>query len=71
VADVARVERTDDAEVGTQKLTVRAHELDDTAHAEIWPLLVAGAPVLGKYQATAARRFPVFLLTPETEAPQT
>jgi hypothetical protein len=34
-------------------------------------MLVAGAPALGEHQATTARRFPVFLLTPEKEAPPT
>ena len=57
-----------DVEVGTGTFTVRAQELEDPARAEIWPVLVAGAPVLGEYQATTTRRFPVFLLTPETEA---
>jgi deazaflavin-dependent oxidoreductase (nitroreductase family) len=60
-----------DVEVGTGTLTVRAQELDDAARAEIWPMLVVGAPVLAEYQATTTRRFPVFLLTPETEAPPT
>jgi deazaflavin-dependent oxidoreductase (nitroreductase family) len=57
-----------DVEVGSETLTVRALELEDPARAEIWPALVAGAPVLGEYQATTTRRFPVFLLTHETEA---
>jgi deazaflavin-dependent oxidoreductase (nitroreductase family) len=56
-------------EVGTETVTVLAQELDEVARGEIWPLLVAGAPVLGEYQATTTRRFPVFLLTPEAEAP--
>jgi deazaflavin-dependent oxidoreductase (nitroreductase family) len=57
-----------DVEVGTETLSVRAQELDGAARAGIWPLLVAGAPVLGEHQATTTRLFPVFLLTPETEA---
>jgi deazaflavin-dependent oxidoreductase (nitroreductase family) len=59
-----------DVEVGTETLTVRGHELDDAARAEIWPVLVTGAPVLGEYQSTTTRLFPVFLLIPETEGPQ-
>ena len=55
-----------EVEVGTKALTVRAQELDDAARAEIWPMLVAGAPVLAEYQATSTRRFPVFMLIPET-----
>jgi deazaflavin-dependent oxidoreductase (nitroreductase family) len=69
--DNLRAQPRIDVEVGTETLTVLAQELDDAARAEIWPLLVAGAPVLGEYQATTPRRFPVFLLTPETEAPPT
>lgn len=60
-----------EVEVGTEALMVRALELEDPARAEIWPLLVAGAPVLGEHQTTTTRRFPVFLLTPETEVPPT
>ena len=60
-----------DVEVGTKTLTVRARELDDDARAEVWPTLVAGAPDLARHQATTTRRFPVFLLTPEKEAPPT
>jgi deazaflavin-dependent oxidoreductase (nitroreductase family) len=60
-----------EVEVGSETLVVRALELEDPARAEIWPLLVAGAPVLGEYQATTTRRFPVFLLIPETEVPPT
>jgi deazaflavin-dependent oxidoreductase (nitroreductase family) len=59
-----------DVEVGAETFTVRAQELDDDARAELWPTLVAGAAVLGEYQATATRRFPVFLLTREGEASQ-
>jgi deazaflavin-dependent oxidoreductase (nitroreductase family) len=58
-----------EVEVGTRTLRVRAEELDDPLRAEIWPMLVVGAPSLGEYQARTTRRFPVFLLTPETEDP--
>jgi deazaflavin-dependent oxidoreductase (nitroreductase family) len=54
-----------DVEVGADAFPARARELDDAAREAIWPTLVAGAPTLGEYQAQAARRFPVFLLTPE------
>jgi deazaflavin-dependent oxidoreductase (nitroreductase family) len=60
-----------DVEVGAEAFMVRAQELDEDARAELWPTLVAGAPVLGEYQATATRRFPVFLLTREGEASAT
>ncbi len=60
-----------DIEVGADTVQVLARELDDDTRADVWPALVAGAPVLGEYQAKAARRFPVFLLTPDSEAPPT
>ena len=66
-----RVHPRIDVEVGTETLTVRALELQEPARAEIWPMLVAAAPVLGEYQATTTRRFPAFLLTPEMEAAKT
>jgi deazaflavin-dependent oxidoreductase (nitroreductase family) len=50
-------------EVGTQRFTVLAEELDGTARAELWPKLVAQAPDLGKHQARTSRQIPVFLLT--------
>lgn len=56
-------------EVGTETLTVVATELDGVARADVWPALVAGAPSLGEYQEMTTRRFPVFLLTPDSEAP--
>jgi deazaflavin-dependent oxidoreductase (nitroreductase family) len=59
------------AEVGTQTFTVLAEELGGTAHAELWPTLVAewpkpgvaGSPDLGAAQAKTTRQFPVFMLT--------
>jgi len=51
------------AEVGARTLTVVAEELDDSARAELWPQLVARSPTVGTYQATTARRIPVFILT--------
>jgi deazaflavin-dependent oxidoreductase (nitroreductase family) len=50
-------------EVGPQKFTVLAQELDNTARAELWPKLVAEAPQLGEVQTRATRQIPVFLLT--------
>jgi deazaflavin-dependent oxidoreductase (nitroreductase family) len=49
-------------EVGAQTFTVLAEELDHTAHAQVWPKLVAWAPNLGEYQARTARQIPVFML---------
>jgi deazaflavin-dependent oxidoreductase (nitroreductase family) len=56
-----------DVEVGDGVLAVRAQELDDAARRLAWPSVVAWAPQLAEYQARVARRFPLFLLTPETE----
>jgi hypothetical protein len=50
-------------EVGTQAFTVLAEELGGTARAELWPKLVAEAPVIGQHQAKTTRQIPVFLLT--------
>jgi deazaflavin-dependent oxidoreductase (nitroreductase family) len=50
-------------EVGAQRFTVGARELDDAARAELWPKLVEEAPDLGKHQARTARQIPVFMLT--------
>ena len=51
------------AEVGIRTLTIVAEELDDAARAELWPKLVARFPTVGTYQASTARRIPVFILT--------
>jgi deazaflavin-dependent oxidoreductase (nitroreductase family) len=50
-------------EVGTETVVVLAEELDDAAHAELWPRLVAQAPQLAEYAGRIARRIPVFMLT--------
>ena len=51
------------AEVGARTLAVVAEELDDSARAELCPKLVARFPTVCTYQATTARRIPVFILT--------
>ena len=51
-------------EVGPETFTVLAEELGGTAHAQLWPKLVAqyqGA--VGEAQAKTTRQFPVFMLT--------
>ena len=50
-------------EVGTETVVVLAEELDDAAHAELWPRLVAQAPQLAQHEARTARQIPVFMLT--------
>ncbi|HEY0473650.1 MAG TPA: nitroreductase family deazaflavin-dependent oxidoreductase [Kribbella sp.] len=50
-------------EVGTQRFTVLAEELNDTARAELWPRLVAESPAIGEFQRQTRRQIPVFMLT--------
>jgi deazaflavin-dependent oxidoreductase (nitroreductase family) len=50
-------------EVGTQTFTVLAEELDDTAHAGLWPKLIAESPTVGEHQTRTTRQIPVFMLT--------
>src|SRR5262245_15306249 len=54
-----------EVELGTQRFTASAEELDDTARAELWPRLVAEAPQLGEFQARITRQIPVLMLTRE------
>jgi len=50
-------------EVGGQTFTVVAEELDGTAHAELWPKLVAAIPSLAEFEAKATRQIPLLVLT--------
>jgi deazaflavin-dependent oxidoreductase (nitroreductase family) len=50
-------------EVDTETVVVLAEELDEAAHAEVWPGLVAQTPQLAEYEARIARPIPVFMLT--------
>ena len=50
-------------EAGAETFTAVAQELDDTARAELWPVLVARYPTLGQHQAKTTRQVPVFILT--------
>lgn len=52
-----------EVEVGTDKFTVVAEELEGAARDNLWPSLVAQAPQLGEYQAKVNRQFPVIMLT--------
>jgi deazaflavin-dependent oxidoreductase (nitroreductase family) len=52
-----------DVEVGAERFPVVVEELAGAARDDLWPSLVAEAPQLGDYQATATRRFPVLMLT--------
>jgi deazaflavin-dependent oxidoreductase (nitroreductase family) len=52
-----------EVELGTERFTALAEELDDAARDLVWPELVADAPTLGLYQSMTTRRIPVFVLT--------
>jgi deazaflavin-dependent oxidoreductase (nitroreductase family) len=53
-----------EVEVGTERFTALAAELDRTAREEIWAELIAAAPSVGEFQAATARQIPVFVLSP-------
>ena len=48
-------------EVGAETFTVVAEEVDDTARAKLWPLLVAQAPQIDDHQAKVTRQIPVIV----------
>jgi deazaflavin-dependent oxidoreductase (nitroreductase family) len=50
-------------EIGSQKFTALAEELDDTARAQLWPKLVAEHPHVAEFQTRTTRQIPVFMLT--------
>ena len=50
-------------EVGSQRFTALAAELDDPARAELWPELVSRYPTVGEHQARTGRQIPVLMLT--------
>ncbi len=52
-----------EVEVGTDRLTALAEEVEGAAYAHLWPKLVAASPVLGEFQAKTPRRIPLFTLT--------
>ena len=54
-------------ELGAETFTVLAEELHGTAHAAMWPTLVAEVPRLGDLQEGTARQIPVFILTRQQE----
>lgn len=51
-----------DVEVGTERFTVEARELDPAERAVVWPQLVAERPGFGEYQRKVDRIIPVFRL---------
>ena len=52
-----------DVEVGTEKFTACAEELEAAAHHPLWSELVAASTSLREYQAKNARRIPMLMLS--------
>jgi deazaflavin-dependent oxidoreductase (nitroreductase family) len=50
-------------ELGTERFSVVAEELDSEARSLVWPEIVAQSPAAGEFQRTITRRIPVFVLT--------
>jgi deazaflavin-dependent oxidoreductase (nitroreductase family) len=55
---------TIEVEFGAETFIVLAEELEGPARDALWPKLLAASPSLDGFQATAARRIPLFMLTP-------
>ena len=54
-----------EVEVGTNRFTALALELDGTARADLWPKLIEAAPSIGEFQAQTTRQIPLFVLSRE------
>jgi deazaflavin-dependent oxidoreductase (nitroreductase family) len=52
-----------EVEVGTDRFTALASELDGTARADLWPKLIKAAPSIRRYQAQTTRKIPLFVLS--------
>ncbi len=50
-------------EIGTERFTARAEELDGAARARVWPELIAAAQAIDAFQAQTTRQIPVFTVT--------
>jgi deazaflavin-dependent oxidoreductase (nitroreductase family) len=50
-------------EFRTETFMVLAEELEGPARDALWPQLIAASPSLDGFQATAARKIPLFMLT--------
>jgi deazaflavin-dependent oxidoreductase (nitroreductase family) len=51
-----------EVELGTETFTALAQEVTGTAHAKLWPRLVAASPTLGQFQAKTTRQIPLLTL---------
>ncbi len=49
-------------EIGAERFTARAEELEGADRATVWPELVAAAPAVGVFQAQTTRQIPVFVV---------
>lgn len=52
-------------EVGTNRFTALASELDRAARADLWPKLIEAAPSIGEFQAQTTRQIPLLVLNRE------
>jgi deazaflavin-dependent oxidoreductase (nitroreductase family) len=50
-------------EIGAERFTARAEELEGAARAGVWPELIAAAQAVGAFQAQTTRQIPVFVVT--------
>ncbi len=49
-----------------RRIAVTAHPVDAEAREQLWPRVVAKAPIYQKFQDRTERQIPLVLLTPET-----
>jgi deazaflavin-dependent oxidoreductase (nitroreductase family) len=52
-------------EVGSERFSVVAEELDAEARSLVWPTIVEQSPAAGEFQRTITRSIPVIVLTRE------
>ena len=57
---------TIEVELGTETFTALAQEVTGSAHAKLWPQLVAASPALGHFQAKTMPQIPLLTLTRRT-----
>ncbi len=50
-------------EIGAERFTARAKELEGAGRAGVWPELIAAAQAVGALQAQTTRQIPVFVVT--------
>jgi deazaflavin-dependent oxidoreductase (nitroreductase family) len=50
-------------EIGAERFTAWAEELEGAARARVWPELIAAVPAVGAFQAQTTRQIPAFVVT--------